>query len=139
MTTLPENSIWLQKTRDLCAALVGLPEFQNIRSNIERFAADPELREQLQQLNERGGELQQKQQFGLPLDDGDVAEFEALREGFLDNPVARDFLDAQEGMRQFQQVVGEHVAKTFELGRVPLATDFPEECGSDCGCGTAEN
>ena len=74
----------------------------------------------------------------VPLDDDEVAQFETLRDGFLDNPVARQFLDAQESMRRFQMVVGEHVAKTFELGRIPTADDFPEDCGEGCGCDSEE-
>jgi cell fate (sporulation/competence/biofilm development) regulator YlbF (YheA/YmcA/DUF963 family) len=134
MTSAPENPIWLAKTQELCAVLLELPDFQLIRASVERFAADATLREQLTELNEKGGSLQQRQQFGLPLDDDEVSRFESLRDGFLENPVARQFLDAQEAMRRFQVTVGEHVAKTFELGRVPTADDFPKDCGDDCGC-----
>jgi cell fate (sporulation/competence/biofilm development) regulator YlbF (YheA/YmcA/DUF963 family) len=138
MTTAADNPIWIAKTQELCSTLLELPEFQLIRASVERFAADPILREQLTELNEKGNSLQQRQQFGVPLDDDEVAQFEALRDGFLDNPVARQFLDAQETMRRFQVIVGEHVAKTFELGRIPTAEDFPEGCGDDCGCDSEE-
>lgn len=134
MISAPENSLWLEKTRELCAFLVALPEFNQIRSSVERFAASPTLPDQLTQLNEQGESLQERQELGEPLEDSEVEEFEALRESFIENPVARDFLDAQEAIRRFQVTVGEHVAKTFELGRVPVAEDFAETSDDDCDC-----
>ena len=136
MNSLLESNAVLLKTRELCATLVEQPNFQAIRQSIERFAADRVLRDQLTELNTQGAQLQQKQQFGMPMDEAEIASFEALREQFLGNSVARDFIDAQESMREMQETIGEHVSKTFELGRVPRPTDFETECDSDCGCGT---
>ena len=70
------------------------------------------------------------------MDGNEVAVFEQERVTFLNNPVARGFLDAQEEMQQIQESIGRYVHKTFELGRVPAAEDFPSShCGPSCGCG----
>jgi cell fate (sporulation/competence/biofilm development) regulator YlbF (YheA/YmcA/DUF963 family) len=85
---------------------------------------------------EKGDALQHKQQMGLPLDGGEIAEFEKNREALLNNPVATNFLTAQQQMHKIQESVMQYVSKTFELGRVPEAEDFPAEgCGPSCGCG----
>ena len=85
---------------------------------------------------EKGDALQQKQQMGMPLDNGEIAEFEKNRDSLLNNPVAADFLTAQQQMHKIQESVMQYVSKTFELGRVPALEDFPAEgCGPSCGCG----
>src|ERR1041385_5171718 len=98
--------------------------------------ADEAARNQYQLVVEKGDALQQKQQFGAPLDNAEILEFERNREILLNNAVARDFLDAQQQMHQIQESVMHYVSKTFELGRVRGAEDFPSGgCGSGCGCG----
>jgi cell fate (sporulation/competence/biofilm development) regulator YlbF (YheA/YmcA/DUF963 family) len=130
-----EESVVIQKTRELCQAIVDQPEYTGIRQQIDVFLADEAAKNQYQLVMEKGDALQQKQQFGLPLDGNEVADFEKNRENLLNNPVARDFLEAQQRMHKLQESVMQYVSKTFELGRVPSAEDFPSEgCGSGCGC-----
>lgn len=124
----------LPKLHELCATLVTQPEFVSIRDRIERFGQDPTAREQLAALNEQAGLLQQKQQMGMQLEDIEIAGFERLREGFLANPLAKDFLAAQEEMQELRDMITNHVSKTFELGRVPKPSDFAGSCGPGCGC-----
>jgi cell fate (sporulation/competence/biofilm development) regulator YlbF (YheA/YmcA/DUF963 family) len=84
---------------------------------------------------EKGDALQQKQQFGVPMDNAEVAAFEQDREQLLNSAVAREFLEAQQQMHQIQESVMQYVGKTFELGRVPMDEDFSSGgCGSSCGC-----
>jgi hypothetical protein len=72
---------------------------------------------------------------GVPLSSDEVAVFEKEREALVNNPVARDFLEAQQDMQKVQASVGQYVAKTFELGRTPTEEDFSSGCcGSSCGC-----
>ena len=135
MPTQLEESVVLQKTRELCQALLDQPEVRTFRQNIETFMADDRARGQYDMLMAKGQALQQKQQSGQPLDGGEVGDFEQLRESFLSNSVARDFLDAQEDMQKLQQSVSQYVAKTFELGRVPEESDMDSgSCGHGCGC-----
>ncbi len=130
----PTGSLLLPKIHELCAALVAAPEFVSIRDRIERFGQDPSAREQLAALNEQAGLLQQKQQMGMQLEDGEIAGFERLREGFLANPLAQEFLAAQEEMQGMRDMITSHVTKAFELGRVPKPSDFAGSCGPSCGC-----
>ena len=130
-----EETVVIQKTKELCQAIVDQPEYTGIRQRIDLFMGDEAAKNQYQLVMEKGDALQQKQQFGLPLDGNEIAEFEKNRENLLNNPVARDFLEAQQRMHKLQESVMQYVSKTFELGRVPKAEDFPAEgCGSGCGC-----
>jgi cell fate (sporulation/competence/biofilm development) regulator YlbF (YheA/YmcA/DUF963 family) len=138
METTPQGSVLLQKTRELCSALAETTEFQSIRQRIERFTADESARGQYEFLNLRGGQLQEKQQMGVPLDDAEIAEFEARRAAFIANPVAQDFLTAREEMIELQDTIARHVGKTFELGRLPKISEMAASCGSDCGCAKGE-
>ncbi|HKX62676.1 MAG TPA: YlbF family regulator [Verrucomicrobiae bacterium] len=124
----------LLKTRELCQTLVDQPEFQRIRQQMESFLSNDDAKAQYQLVVEKGDYLQHKQQMGVPLDGGEIAEFEKNREVLLSNPVAREFIDAQERMQQLQDSVVKYVTKTFELGRVPTSDDFSGGCGSGCGC-----
>jgi len=135
MHATTEDPIVLQKTRDLCQSILEQPDYRQIRARVEAFMGDDAAKNQYQVVMEKGDALQQKQQFGMPMDDNEIAEFEKNRETLLGNPVARDFLDAQQQMHKIQESVMQYVSKTFELGRVPTAEDFPSEgCGSGCGC-----
>lgn len=132
--TARPGSSFLPKLHELCAALLVQPEFISIRERIETFGRDEAARTQLAALNEQAALLQQKQEVGMPLDDEEIASFERLREGFVANPVAKEFLTAQEEMQELRDVINNHVGKTFDLGRVPKASDFAGSCGTGCGC-----
>ena len=131
-----EDTIVMQKTRDLCQTIVEQPEFLQIRQRIDTFMSDDTAKNQYQQVMERGDALQHKQHSGQPMDNAEIAEFEKSRETLLGNPIAREFLDAQQQMHKIQESVMQYVGKTFELGRVPSAEDFSSgDCGPTCGCG----
>jgi cell fate (sporulation/competence/biofilm development) regulator YlbF (YheA/YmcA/DUF963 family) len=136
MQTQTEESVVIQKTKELCQSILEQPEVQDMRQRIDAFMADEKTRGQYDSLMVKGQALQQKQQAGLPLDGAEITEFETLRESFLGNPVARGFLDAQEEMQKLQQSVGQYISKTFELGRVPEESELESggSCGSGCGC-----
>ncbi len=135
MQTQTEESPVIHKTRELCQSILDQPEVQTIRRRVEDFMANDKLRGQYDALMIKGQNLQQKQQTGLPLDGAEITDFEQLRESFLNNPVAKGFLDAQEDMHKMQESVAQYVSKTFELGRVPEESDLDSgSCGHGCGC-----
>ena len=125
----------IQATRELCRTIVDQPEFQAIRRQVDTFMANEEAKNQYQSVMEKGEALQQKQQMGVPLNNDEVSDFERTRELLVNNPVARGFLDAQQEMHKLQESVGQYVAKTFELGRLPTEEDLDSgNCGHGCGC-----
>lgn len=130
-----EETPLIQKTRELCQTIIDQPDFRQIRQRIETFLADESAKSQYQLVMEKGDALQQRQQFGMPVENDEIAEFEKNRDLLLNNPVAREFLEAQQQMQQMQESVMQYVGKTFELGRVPGADDLSSgSCGSGCGC-----
>jgi cell fate (sporulation/competence/biofilm development) regulator YlbF (YheA/YmcA/DUF963 family) len=135
MPTQIEESVVTQKTKELCQAILDQPEIRALRKNIEVFMANDQARGHYESLMTQGEMLHEKQHSGTPLTEGEVAAFEKLRESFLNNPVARGFLDAQEEMQKVQKSVTQYVSKTFELGRVPEESEMDSgSCGSGCGC-----
>ena len=135
MTTQVEETAVTQKTRELCQSIVEQPEFQSIRQRIDAFMADDTAKSQYQAVVEKGEMLEHKQQMGVQASPEEISDFEKNREALINNPVARDFMDAQQAMRNVQESVGQYVAKTFELGRIPEESDFSSgSCGSGCGC-----
>jgi len=133
-STLTEDAV-RQKTLELCEALVQQPQFQSIRQRVETFMADSAAQQQYQSLSEKGRSLHERQHQGLPLDGNEIAAFDSERDAFLNNPVGKGFIDAQEEMHELQQGVQQFVSKTFELGRVPSEEDLQEgSCGHGCGC-----
>jgi len=133
METTFENPAILQKTRELCQAIIDQPDFEAIRRQVDAFLADENIKTQYQELSERSALLQHKQQTGMPLDMTEIADFEQRREAFLTSPVAQGFLAAQQAMQQVQESVGQYLAKTYELGRMPKDEDL-NSCGHGCGC-----
>ena len=135
-TTLEETPV-MQKTRELCQTILEQPTMQSIRQRIDTFMADEAARGQYDGLVEKGQSLQQKQQLSEPLSGEEIADFEKQRDALLQNPVARDFMDAQEELHQVQHSVHQFVNKTLELGRMPTEEDLNGGgCGNGgCGCG----
>lgn len=124
-----------QKTRELCQAIVEQPEFQEMRRQVEAFMSDDKAKTQYQSVIEKGELLQHKQNMGAPLSNDEITEFEKERDALVSNPVARGFLDARQQMQKVQESVGQFVAMTFELGRLPTEEDMNGgSCGSGCGC-----
>jgi cell fate (sporulation/competence/biofilm development) regulator YlbF (YheA/YmcA/DUF963 family) len=135
MSATAEDTLLLQKTRELCQTLVDQPDFQQIRQRIDAFLSDDSAKNQYQQVMEKGDALQHKQETGQPLDGGEIADFEKNRDVLLGLPVAREFIEAQQRMHKMQESVIQYVSKTFELGRVPTDEDFSSgDCGPTCGC-----
>src|SRR5271154_3448676 len=124
-----------EKTQELCLTIIAQPEMIAIRKRIDTFMADNGARGQYEALMSKGQALQEKQHHGQPLDPMEISNFEKNREALLKNPVATGFLDAQEELQTMQSSIQKHIAKTIELGRLPVAADLEEgSCGSGCGC-----
>ena len=98
--------------------------------------ADEKARGQYDGLVSKGQVLQEKQQMSTRLTGEEISDFEQHRDALLQNPVARDFLDAQEELHQVQQSIHQYVNKTLELGRLPTEQELAGDgCGHGCGCG----
>jgi cell fate (sporulation/competence/biofilm development) regulator YlbF (YheA/YmcA/DUF963 family) len=135
MDTITEETTVLQKTKDLCQAILEQPSMVLARERIDAFMADEKSRTQYEDLMNKGEALQQKQKSSTPLEGNEIAEFEKNREALLNNAVARGFLDAQEELHSISETVSQYVSKTLELGRVPTEEDLGGgSCGSGCGC-----
>jgi cell fate (sporulation/competence/biofilm development) regulator YlbF (YheA/YmcA/DUF963 family) len=135
MQTMIEESQVLQKTKELCQAILDEPNMRSIRQRIDAFMGDEKARGQYDGVLNKGQALQQKQQMSLQLSGEEIDAFEREREALLNNPVARGFLDAQEELHQVQETIQTYVNKTLELGRIPTAEDLSGgSCGHGCGC-----
>lgn len=131
-----EESPVTQKTRELCQTILDQPNMQSIRKRIDAFMGDEKTRTDYDDLVQKGQTLQQKQQMAVALSGEEVADFEQHRDALMKNPVARDFLDAQEELHNLQQSVHQYVNKTLELGRLPTEDELNAgSCGHGCGCG----
>src|SRR5215472_5728164 len=109
MPIATEQNVVLQKTKELCQAILDQPEYQKVREGLDAFLSDDAVRGQYQALSEKGEYLQHKQQTGGQLGDEEIAEFERERQAFLNNPIARGFLDAQQEMHRVQESVTHYV------------------------------
>lgn len=135
MDTSTAESHIIQRTLDLCQAIVEQPEFRSLKESIDAFMGDEGAKFQYQQVNQVGQLLQMKQREGAELQPEEIARFETMRQELLANPTAMRFLDAQDKMQQIHQAVGKALDKTFELGRRPAFEDLQDgSCGSGCGC-----
>ena len=136
MQTTIEDTPLLRKTKELCQVLLDEPNVRSIRHRVDAFMGDEPSRAQYDGLVNKGQALQQKQQQSLTLSREEIDDFEQHREALLSNPIARDFLNAQEEMHEVQKSVHQYVRKTLELGRVPTEEEVAAgECGQGgCHC-----
>lgn len=130
-----EEDAVLQKTKELCQAILDQPALTSARESVTAFMDDAPARRQYEEVLAQSQELRRKQESGLVPSPAEISTFERSRDRLLSDPVARGFLDAQEQLHQVHQTVTNFVGKTLELGRVPTAEDLHSECcGSGCGC-----
>jgi len=134
MDTKAKESPITQRTLELCQAIVDQSDFQALKQKLDAFLSNELLKFEYQQVNGLGDLLRMKQGQGLELKEEEVTQFETLREKFLNDPVAKGFLDAQEQLQQLHEVVSRFLNKTFELGRRPEYEDVHDGSCSDCGC-----
>ena len=135
MATEIAETIVTQKTRELCQALIEEPGLRAARQSIDAFLADNKSQSQYEQLMAKGQALQTKQQNSQALTGQEIDEFDKDRDALLANPIARNFLDAQEQLHAVQESIHKQINKTLELGRLPGAEDLEEgSCGHGCGC-----
>jgi cell fate (sporulation/competence/biofilm development) regulator YlbF (YheA/YmcA/DUF963 family) len=133
-STIEETAV-TRKTRELCQAILDEPNMRSIRRRIDTFMSDEKSRSQYDELVNKGQNLQQKQQMSMPLSGEEIADFEKRRDALLTNPVAKDYLDAQEELHEVQHSIQQYVTKTLELGRIPTEDDLNGGgCGHGCGC-----
>ena len=135
METIVDESVIVAKTKELCQAILDEPNMRAVRQRVDTFMGDDQARSLYDSLVSKGQALQQKQQLSMPLTGEEVADFEQHRTALFNNPVAKDFLDAQEQLHQVQESVQHYVTKTLELGRVPTPDEVKgDACGHGCGC-----
>jgi cell fate (sporulation/competence/biofilm development) regulator YlbF (YheA/YmcA/DUF963 family) len=132
--TIEESAI-TRKTRELCQMILDEPSMQALRQRIDTFMADEETRAQYDGLIAKGQALQEKQQGSVALTGEEISEFEQQRDSLLNNPVAREFLDAQQELHQVQESIQKYVSKTIELGRLPSEEELSSGCCGDHSCG----
>ena len=140
MQILEDDSAVMTKTRELCETIAQDSDYQGLLAKVEAFLGNDEARLSYQSVHERGQELNEKQRAGLQLSETEVHEFETAREGLLANPIASEFLQAQQSLETLQMAVSKHVGMTLELGRVPTAEDCAQAdgggwCGGEGGGG----
>ncbi|PAW84504.1 MAG: hypothetical protein B9S33_11585 [Pedosphaera sp. Tous-C6FEB] len=138
MQTAVETPAVAAKISELCQSILDRPDFTDLRRRIDAFMIDEKAKYEYQMLNDSGALLQQKQQQGMQITEEEIGRFEALRDSFMGNPVATEFMTAQQEVSRLQDNILKHVQKTFELGRVPTVEDMNDgSCCSDHGCGCA--
>lgn len=135
MSFLENDSAVMEKTRELCAAMVKDEEFVQLQQDVATFFADDNARESFKKIQEWGEELSRKQEAGLQLAEQEIKEFETAREALFKNEVATKFLSAQQGLQALQGAISKSVGMTLELGRVPTEEDMAAQDSGCCGGG----
>jgi len=135
MQTVIQEETLEARTREFCQFVLDSPEFSEAQKKIEAFMGDDGARSAYSKLQEKGQELHGMQNGGREPGDADIEAFDQLKQTVLSNPVAADFLQAEDYMNGIFSTVTKHLEKTLQLGRVPTDEDFEESgcCGGGCG------
>ena len=135
METTTADTAVLTKTKELCQAILDEPNMRGIRQRVDAFMGDDQAQAMYDGLVAKSQALQQKQELSIQPTGEELADFEQHRDDLMKNPVARNFMDAQEELHQVQQSVHQYVNKTLELGRLPTEEEMSGgSCGQGCGC-----
>ena len=135
MEVLYPNSAILEKTRELCSLILQSGEYTENVGKIEAFFANEEAQASYREFAKLGEALHQKQHDGS-LTQEDINGYEEKLAELKSNPVAAEFMAAEESLNGMVQQISKHVGKTLELGRLPEPEDLDSGgcCGGGCGC-----
>ena len=75
MALTTEDSVIVQKTRELCQSILDHPEFQTLRRDIDSFMANDGAKNDYQALVEKGEELNHKQHQGVSLSPDEITAY----------------------------------------------------------------
>lgn len=134
--TLPANSAILERTRDLCSAILDWPDYKEQVAHIESFLADEDAKTEYRAFAQLGEEMHRKQHAG-ELNDSDIENYETQKKALESKPLIGAFLAAQDALNEIHRTVSTRVAKTLELGRLPEPEDL--ESGGCCGGGSCSS
>ncbi len=134
MQSIAKETGVIQKTQELCQAIAAQADFLALKQKLDAFFGDEMLKFQFQQVNELGSLLRMKQESGRELEQGEVTQFEVMRDELMKNQAAVDFIDAQQELQKLHQMVDRFLDKTFELGRMPEYGDVHDGSCGNCGC-----
>jgi len=138
MSTVAQESLVQQKTRELCESILQDSGYLGLRRKIDTFLSNENAKQLYRNLAEKGEHLQHKQQQGVRLSPEEIADYEKERDALVADPIAAGFIEAQQNLHQVQETVNQYISKTLELGRVPSAEEMEGCCGGEgghsCGC-----
>lgn len=134
--TLPANSVILERTRELCEAILDWPDYKEQVTHIEAFLENDDAKTEYRSFAQLGEEMHRKQHAG-ELTDADIQNYESQKGEVEAKPLIGGFLAAQETLNEIHRTVATHVAKTLELGRLPQPEDL--QSGGCCGGGSCSS
>lgn len=133
MVLAAKKSLVIEKTEELCQTILEQDSFKDLQRKIAAFERDEQAQALYEDLCGKQEILQGKQQRGAMLTDEEIENFEKDRDAMFANPVAAGFVEAQQQLHKVQDTITRYVAKTIELGRVPLESEL--RSGGCCGGG----
>lgn len=133
MSMISDQSVIIEKTKDLCQSIVENEQYKSLMQSVETFLNDDEARLLYQTVHERSDELRNKQRSGVELGEAEIDAFKEVRGQMELNPIIMNFLAAQDELQEIQNTVGKFVGTSLELGRVPTQEDFAASEGGCCG------
>ena len=132
--SLEKSQAVIDKTKELCQAIIEEPAFKELWTKVESFISNESAKSQYEALLMKQNQLHQKQRQGMGLTREDIQDFELQRDKLYENPVAMDFIVTQQELERVQQTVNQYVNLTLELGRIPSEGDIVAASGcSTCG------
>lgn len=126
-----------EKIQELCETILADEEYRERVACIESLLDDPASKEVYVKFAQKGEEMHQKQHSGAKVSDGDLDEYETLRQAADGNPKVKNFMSAQNELNALHQKVSKYVSKTIENGKVPTSEEMEDKdgcCGGGCGC-----
>ncbi len=132
MITL-ENEVDV-KIKALCEAIAADPVVISAGSKIDDFSADTAAQDLYKSVQEKGSELQYRQQVGLEVSETELGEFDAARETLMQNDKVKAFMESQQILSELHKKLTQYISLTIETGEVPTEEDVMDSMNSGC-CG----
>ncbi len=118
----------------MCHFILEDPAFASAQAAIDAFQEDEKAQELYRTWHEKAADLHRKHHEGKKATSGEIAQMESLKDKAMENPIAADFVEAEDLINSIFGTVMKMVQKTLQNGAVPTDEELNSCCGGGCGC-----
>lgn len=125
----------LDQAFELGKKIAESDEFKAVQQAESTMLSDPEAQKLLMEFQQMQQQQRQKQESGLPITPDEIKNFEQMELKMLQNPLIKNFSEAQHNFQELLNTVNETINNTMLDKRDNAGSSCSSgSCSGSCGC-----